>query len=185
MSDHGLEALALIYQTMEAIGAPPGQLAYLEFPLIPKSGSGLRAILSQPGIIRVWEAMQADANTRYPEDNDRPYFGMGKLRSPELLAYVQTARIEAHTAGADAEPDDVAVALQVDGHSYYESFALAVLFGRYRETGGSPVAANFCSTTGGWQELLGYPATLTPLLSFLSVEFLQDLCLIGLCAWLM
>ena len=96
MSDHGLETLALIYQTMEAIGAPPGQLAYLEFPLIPKAGSVLRAILSQPGIIRVWEAMQADANTRYAEDNDRPYFGMGNLRSPELLAYVQTAHDSAH-----------------------------------------------------------------------------------------
>ena len=70
MSDQGLETLTLIYQTMEAIGAPPRQLAYLEFPFIPKAGSGLRAILSQPGIIRVWEALQADANLRYAEYND-------------------------------------------------------------------------------------------------------------------
>ena len=42
---------------------------------------------------------------------------MGKLRSPELLAYVQTARFEAHTEGAEAQSSDVAVALQVDGRS--------------------------------------------------------------------
>ena len=143
MSDQGLETLALIYQTMEAIGAPPRQLAYLEFPFIPKAGSGPRAILSQPGIIRVWEALQADANLRYAEDNDRPYFGMGKLRSPELFAYVQTARFEAHTEGAETQSSDVAVALQVDGRSYYESFVSSALFGRYRDTGGSHVAAKF------------------------------------------
>ena len=79
MSDEALETLALIYQAMEAIGVPPGQLSYQEFPFIPKAGSGLRAILSQPGIIRVWEALQANDNSRYAVDNDRPYFGMGKL----------------------------------------------------------------------------------------------------------
>ena len=141
LSDAALEALALIIQAMEAIGAPPMQLWYLEFPFIPKSLSGMRGVLSQPALMRIWESLRSDENRQYAEQNERPYWGMGTMRSPETLAYVQLARVEAHVVGQQRGEKPVAVSLQVDGRSYYESFNLCTLFQRYRHTGGSKVSA--------------------------------------------
>ena len=120
LSDPCLGAPALIIVSIEALGAPPIQLWVLEFLFIPKSANGMRGVVSQQAVMRVWEALHTEENTMFAAQNERPYWRMGPCRSPEVLAFVQLARVEAHVAGQERVFSPMAASHQLDGCSYYE-----------------------------------------------------------------
>ena len=162
LCDDALPTLSDIIVAMEAIGMPPPQLSYMSFPLVDKPGGGYRAILSQPALVRNWEGLRKPLAQSYVKANDRPYWGLGKSRSPESIIFTQAARIEAGVA----DPEVVAVAVQLDGIKYYEGFDILLLAQRYIETGGEPVLGKFCRNYWRTPRLVKLQNNYSSLISF-------------------
>ena len=136
LSDQGLSTLACLFQAIERIGIFPEQVYWLCFPLIGKPQGGVRPIIAQSGMVRLWEALRYDVVNSFVASVQRPYWADGQKRGAESAVFVQGIRAE-----AQVNQGNFVGAFFWDGFKFYESFDLARLNSEFREFGGDPVVA--------------------------------------------
>ena len=92
LCDYSAHVTALLYAAMEAAGMLPAQVQFLTFRLIPKPSGGHKWVLGQSAFFRVWEETKKEYCQEYVR-NDRTYWGIGHYRSPEMLVFIEAAKL--------------------------------------------------------------------------------------------
>ena len=134
LSNAALDAIALILQASEMLGAFPQQTMFMVFPLIGKPKGGFRPILLCPGIVRVWQRLRRPLAYDFLRESERPYWGTGPGRSTELIVWRQAAAAEAAVSRGE-----VAGGFLWDAQKFYENFRLDLLRDRALAAGVPPV----------------------------------------------
>jgi ribonuclease HI len=103
LSDMLLNALGLIFQVVEFIGAWPLLWQWLVVVLLDKEDGGKRPIGLFVGAVRVWGRARRKWVSEWEADHDRPFFWGGKGKSADVAAWKAAMFSElAVTAGAES-----------------------------------------------------------------------------------
>ena len=122
LPDVALEALAFIFQAVEALAMFPACLWWMLFPMLEKPKGGFRPVLLCAGPVRVWQRLRRACLADFNRSSSRVYWGLSAGKAPQEAVWLQAARAEA-SVGLGL----VSGGMLWDAAKYYESFDLRLL----------------------------------------------------------
>ncbi len=116
VSGSGLEALAVILETVEMASRWPTQVAIVTTPMLGKPRGGHRLIGKLAALYRVWSKARRPHADRWEAAHDRPFFASAAGCGPTDAVFRQAMRQEAASSSGD-----VAVTVLEDMEAFCET----------------------------------------------------------------